>query len=95
MILKLIAIVIIVYLAYMLIKKIFDKAFINSVENIHNREISHVDLIEDLSELMDHWNIEYNIEKDDSNRRMMIIIRKDSDPFFHVTTKREIDKFTK
>ena len=78
-------------LLFVIYAMIFDKKFSGK----NDQQSDHNSLIQDLAEVCDRWNIEYDIERDTDGNEMMVIVRKDSDPFFWVTREQEKDKFTK
>jgi len=45
------------------------------------------DFFDDMSTVLNKWDINYAIEKDVDDKKMMVIIRKPLDPFFAVTCK--------
>jgi tRNA isopentenyl-2-thiomethyl-A-37 hydroxylase MiaE len=53
-------------------------------------KIENTDFFDDMSVVLDKWNINYAIENDMDDKKMMVIIRRPSDPFFAVTCKRDV-----
>ena len=85
--LKIIFTFLIIYGVLYAIKRLIEYA---SVENYKDMWIiGGIDFLDDLGMVLDKWNMKYEIEKDVDGKRMMVILRKPDDPFFHVVIDKE------
>lgn len=46
---------------------------------------TEIDFFDDIIKVLDKYHIEYDTELDAKGNKMLVVIRKDSDPFFAIT----------